>query len=86
MSELYANQAQCMREKYWDERTPEEQLAGLREVVTHMHRQMQIQDRTIQQLRQHVHAFNGDVSIKLPEHGFDDHQKIWTPTSLERKP
>ena len=85
MSELGLNQAQCMREKYWDERTPEEQLAGLREVVTHMHRQMQIQDRTIQQLRRHVHAPNGDVCTKLPDHdnGFD---RIWTPTSLERKP
>ena len=85
MSELYSNQAQCMREKHWNERTPDEQLAGLRQVVEHMHRQMQIQERALQQLRRHVHAPNGDVSIKLPEHNYDDAQSTWTPACLEIK-
>ena len=55
----------CCREKYWDEKTPDEKIRQLGEAVEYLQRQVLEQSEIINLFTAHSHLLNGDIVTKL---------------------
>ena len=70
-----------MREKYWEEKTPDEKIEMLGDVLERLWKLYTEQADEIQMLRQHRHGLLGELVISMPKARGDD--KLWV---LKRSP
>lgn len=71
-----------MREKYWDEYTPEQKISRLGDVVESLNRRLVEQEDLISILRQHEHGSRGDIVVPIGRKETGGHDRSY----IERNP